>query len=343
MANTLSLGSRFRTVRLGLAPIAFVAGQTGSVEIPKGLLHKGFVLRLSGALVVGVANAANIFAEAPLGLIKNISIVADGNKTLFTATARDLFRLAHFMRSKQGEISPPVVGVGTNAFSASIALDMEAVRFFSPNDSYFDPRIYEKTQLVIQWGQATDIATAGGGGTIAISATTQVDVQAYQTTEGQGRILFDKIVTFDEKQVVATTPNLIFPVPRAGLLAHALIRADRDLGAGAGPTPVDNLINFVALRSESTVKHMDALAWSTIQRANVVDWQLDGGATAGAQIVGYALLDFTEDGMLSTALNVNALNALDLILDVTRTGNTENIRITYVFFNPRSLPQTLAA
>jgi hypothetical protein len=89
---------------------------------------------------------------------------------------------------------------------------------------------------------------------------------------------------------------------------------------------------------------VDALKWSTLQRMNVLQYQLDGGATTGAQIPGYAYLSFVENGMFSSVLNINALNKAQLILTVTKTSGTENVQALWDFFEPRrSLGAEIAA
>jgi len=52
--------------------------------------------------------------------------------------------------------------------------------------------------------------------------------------------------------------------------------------------------------------------------------------------VGYAYIDLTEDGLMTSCLNTLALNVLQLILDVQTAGLTAPIiiRATYVFFEP---------
>jgi len=335
-APLTSLGSRFRTVRIGVGNIAFSQNNTVSLEVPNTLLSRTLVMRLTGNLVIGVANAANIFSEAPLGLIRRVELVADGRRYLLSNAGRDLFRLEHFGNRKQGELSPPIATVGTRPFSALLTYTHEALGFIDPSESLFDPRLYKKVELRITWGAATDIATAGGGGgTIAIDAVTKLSVSYVQTAEGVEQILFDRTVSFDEKDVTATSQAFAFDVPQNGLLAGVLFRTDRDAGAGAGPVPIDDLINNISLKSDTTVAHVDKLVWADLQAQNVPDFSLDGAAVIGGRLPGYAFLDLTENGMFSSALNINALNKAQLVLDVTRTSGTEKVRVSYVFFEPR--------
>lgn len=336
-----ALGSTFRRAKLGGSVLAIASGQTNSLELPNSLLAKGITLRLTGNLVIAVANAAAVFAESPLGLIKNIQVLGDGRRQLVNSPARDLFRLAHITWGKQGELSPPLGTIGTRAFSATIRIDHEMLMAMDPSETLFDPRLFKKVELKVTWGAATDIATAGGGGTIALT-NVQLDVLSDQTSEGVDQTLFDYTVSADEAAVVATSAALPFRIGQNGNLVGILIRCDRDAGGGLGPIPVDDLINSITIKSDQTVVHYDQVSWATLQRENVLHYGLDGGATAGAQIPGWVFVPFIEHGMISSCLNTNALNNLTLFANVTRTSGTETIHVSYLFLEPRrSLAQSV--
>lgn len=337
MSNQLAtLGSRFRLARIAAGQIAYSKNNPIALELPNALLAKAILVRITGNLVVGVANAANIFAEAPLGLIKRIEVVADRRKYLVSLSGRDLYRLNHFMHNKAMENSPPAATTGTKAFACTLVIDHEALNFLDASESLFDPRLYKKVELVITWGSETDIATAGGGGgTIAIDAATAASVSVVQTAEGVNQTLFDHSLSFDERSIAASSQALEIEIPQNGLLAGVLIRTDRDAGAGAGPVPVDDLINTISLVSDTTVRHVDRIKWADLQRQNVGDFKLDGAAVLGNQIPGYAYLALDDNHQFSSILNINALNKAKLAFDVTRTSGTEILRVSYDFYEPR--------
>lgn len=333
-APLTSLGSRFRTVRVAVGNVAYSAGQTVSLELPNTLLNKTLVMRLTGIANIAVAPATALIAEAPLGLIKRIELVADGRRYLLSNDAQSLFRLEHVGNRKQGELSPPLLTVGARAFSALLTFTHEALGFMDPSESLFDPRLYKKVELRVTWGVVADIIQAGGA-TVTIDATTKLSVSALQTAEGVEQILFDRTVSYDERDVTATSQAFNFDIPQNGLLAGILFRTTRDAGAGAGPVLVDDLINTISLKSDTTVAHVDKMPWADLQAHNVIDFQMDGAAVVGGRISGYAYLDLTDNAMFSSALNINALNKAQLMLDVTRTGNTERVRVSWVFYEPR--------
>lgn len=328
--QALMLGSRFRSLQVGLSPveIPYDSGNTRGSEVPKTYLTKDIFIRLTGSLVVSVATATAILDEAPLGLLSSIELAGDGNETLWKLAGRDAYRLANLFHGKAGELVPPVATVGTNAFSASFILSAEAVNMAVPVDSYLDLREFEKTELRITWGAASEICTAGPA-TISISATTKLECYANQSTEGLASIGFRRFLSFDQRDITATNPELTVLVPRSGLLAGILFRTDRDKAR------VDNIINFLTLTSDSSHDHIKRRSWSSLQFENVQRYQLDAGAGGGSgRITGYAYVDLLEDGRLASAINTEALNEFKLSLDVTRTSGTEIMRATYVFYKP---------
>jgi hypothetical protein len=344
--EALDLGARFRTITSTVPTIPFDSGNVRSVELPRSFLYRNIAIRLSGSVTSGGAGAYTVNPEAPLGLIRKLELVADGRKVLWTAAARDLYRLAHLFRGVEGERGAPIATAAQfNNFSATIVVDNMALRMQLPADSLFDPREYEKIELRVTWGTVSDITT--GGTAPAINTTTSIDVQVQQTTVGVEHVAFNRVIQFDEQTVSGASSNFTFNVPRSGLLAGILLRTDHSPATGA--TPIDTMINFVTLKSDNSFNHVDRAAWNTLKARNVWEFQMipslpaTGALTAPTQTApttnftpGYAYIDLTEDGLMTSCLNTLALNVLQLILDVSTAGLTAplTVRATYLFFEP---------
>jgi len=336
MSTALELGTRYRTVGHSAPSVPFSSGNVQSVELPKGFLYKTVALRLRGEFE-GTAGAASFGSEVPLGLIQRVEIIADGRKTLVNAAARDLYRLCQFTRRKAGELVPPASFIIANqTFSATFLIDLEAMSMAMTNDSLFDPNPYEKIELRITWGTVASIST-GGTPTIDV-ANTFVDVQVLETTVGANMILFNKLITFDEQAIVASSTALRIRVPRSGLLHSILFREDRDSVSTPDAT---SLINQLTLQSDNTFNHVDSLRWDLTRHRNTLEYQVETHNIAAAAVPpnytgapGYLLLDVTEDGLMSSALNTLDLNALDLILNVTFGAGAQVVRMTHTFFEP---------
>lgn len=317
-------GSLFRALESAIPVIPFDSGNTRSVELSRSYLIKQLELRLAGTLTHGGAPTP-VGSESPLALIRAIEIIADGRKTLFRASGKDLFRLAHITHGKRGELTAPT-GASPQPFAATILIDHQALRFRKPVDSYLDPRGFEKLELRVTWGTIADLVT--GGTTPAIAATTQISGTLLQSSEGEKHIIASKLVTQIQKDVVATTPMLEMVIPRTGLLAGILFRTERDSVA------VNDILNRITLVSDNNISHVHQIVAADLQRRNVITYQLDLGGGPDGQVTGYYYLDLTEDGFLQSALNTFVLNELKVLLDVTRTSGVEMITATLLQFEP---------
>ena len=326
LPTQLALGSRFRALQVPLAPltIPYDSGNTRASEVPKTYLTKDLAIRFTGTLQVATTLTLIDGANSPLQLLQRIELSGDGNETLWAISGKDAYRLQHLFQGKAGELVAPGTAVANQPMVAFIIISAEAVNMAIPVDSYLDLREFEKTELRITWAPLTSLFSAG----TATMTDGQVEVYANQSTEGLPSIGFRRYYQFDERTILSTQTDFRFTVPRSGLLAGILFRAERDA------VPDDTIVNFITLESDSSHTHVKRRSWKSLQAENVVRYQLDGGAAAdGGRIKGYAYLDFLEDGRLAAAINTEALNELALTLDVTLgSGTTRIVRMTYCFF-----------
>lgn len=323
------LASTFRTQKIALGKAVYISGGTVPIDISRGLLLKSIHCRFSGTFTVAGA-AGTLLSDFPLGLISRVELVADGRKPFISADARALWKFDHIMRGKKPEILGPATGgiVASTPFSAKFSIDMQAMRFAIPIDSYLDTRLYDGLQLKFTFASASAGIIPGGGGTTSVDAGATVDVTGEYTAAGFEFPKFARIMISEDVPVVAVSSNLRQPIPRNGILAQSLYRTDNDSILS------DAIINNITIRSDNTVYHRDHLPWASLQSQNLQDYQLDGGGTGGLQ-TGNALIDYSEDGMLSSCIDTTQINTFDSIFDVSLpAGTTRNIHITHVYYEP---------
>lgn len=334
-------GTRFRSVKSRVGQIAFNSGNVSTLELPRSFLYKNLFLRLEGAIQVAVANSTLISDEQPLELIRQVQILADGRKLFVSASGRQLYRLAQIQRG----VEPVRIGansgnIATYAFRAFIPIDFEAARMQMPADSYLDPRPYEKVELRILWGTTADLIS-GGGATVTFSTAPTIDVTLVHTTKGVDIARFNRLHLADDIPVLQTSQSLTSRIPRSGILAGTLLTALQGTG---GRFLGDAVVNFASVRSDNSFLHFDRVDWDDLLFMTQADYQAQSrisptltafGATVGQNPpIGHAMLDYTEDGMLSSAINVMDLNTLDLVLDVTNVATTDHVQALHVFYEP---------
>ena len=111
-----------------------------------------------------------------------------------------------------------------------------------------------------------------------------------------------------------------------------MIETTRDAAAGAGPVPVDTIVNNVTFQAGGTQFIVNKWGWAELQRDSISDFQVDGAAVLGDQIPGYAYLKVHDGKMLSSLYAIPAMNKPKIVLDLTRTSGTEMVRLLWDFY-----------
>lgn len=320
----VQLGSRARKGARPVGTASYDQGNTSTIPLPRGSLYRRMTLRFEGALTV--TSTLTLKSEAPLGLISRIEIVRDGGDTLWSGSARDLFRLAHFEHSKVAEIVAPGTGTGAQGFACEIPMNMEAIRRVRPIDSVFDSAPYSNLELKVTWAAPSALFSAGAA---TVAAGSLLTVILEDTLRGEEQILLIKEVGYIEKPVTATG-ELEFLLPRGGILDKLLIRSDRD------EVVDDTLISTVTLRLDNTFEPYKAVRWIDLQNQCVKEHAVDGGLANSGRINGYAMLDPIEEGRIASGINLGQVIDPKLVMNVVLgSGTTRLIRVTHVIYKPR--------
>lgn len=320
----LSLGARLRGRVIKVGSASFDAGNTSSVKLPQGSLLKRLWFRLSGSL--NITTALTLKSLAPAGLVKKFEIVGDG-KTIWAADPRDLYEIARFLTSKAGEIVTSTATGAAQPIAIAFPVDFQAFRRANPADSNFWSEPYGQLEAKITWASAAaDIFSAGAA---TVNSSTKVDLTLEDTYVGHDQVQLIRTITFVEKTVAAATTAFELPLPRNGLMDCSLIRADID-GVYS-----DAIINAVTMQFDGSFEPIKNVTWPDLQNKCVSDMSVDGGAAGTGRITGVALVDLIENGMLTSAPNLKAMNDPKFVMDVNKpAGTTLTIRATVVGYEP---------
>jgi len=351
MPQVLSLGTRFRKVYASVGTIDFVSNTTQTLELPRSFLYRTLYILLTGAVDKVAGVQASVGDELPLPLLKRVEVIGDGRKQFVSATGRSLYRLGHQARAIEPQRTFPdeasIIGAGAitaGPVTTLIPVDFEAARMRMAADSFLDPRPFEKMELRITWGALTDLVDADLSETAG--SPIQAEVFIEETTMGAEIARFNRLLISQNVPINASNAALTVRVPRAGLLAGMLVSS---LGGTAGKKLDDGIVNHFSLRSDSQFLHVDFLTWNQLRALGSVEQLMaervqpsntvlptGDDFVAAPTLEGHAYVDLTEDGLLSSALNTIDLNTLDLVLDVTSGASTDNLEVTYVFYEPVS-------
>jgi len=320
-------------VRAGSVP--FSDNGVVTLDIPRGFLARNLLCRLAGNQVVGVANYTTIAAEAPYTLIQRVEVIADGRDTIKSLTGAQLFALTCAYYGGVPPFVAPVVGVGTNAFSAFFVIPFASPLARSPIDTLLDTRRYEQIQLRVTWGVGTGAAGVdtdyGDAAPTTTTATTNcaLEVVIDQTAEPSKQLFSIFRQSFQEQVLTASSTDFDFTIPVGNTLRGVLIRTTTgDRLTGAGLVPVNTIITDLSLIADSAHFPVNRVGGLLQRDWGAVDYRVGNPAgTTNALPPGYYLIDFAEDGMLTAAIQTADIASLKLRLNVVQVGGTNRIQV----------------
>lgn len=302
-------------------------------DLPRDFDLEAIVIRIAGSTTLTVAGAA-VRAEAPLQLLKFISLKANGTDLLDGVPGWMAHRLGAFRRGQLAPLSPQAAATATTqAFTGMVVLDRAVIDGIRTKDGNFPTRGLSTFQLEIQMGAAIDCFTGAPTGTIAAGATVEVVVYQQKEDPVDGRFTLPRVVTKRSHLDIAfasSNANYQQRLNTGNILRGLLIRA---AGASTAGEPSNSGLNNVKIQQGNEV--LLDLPAATLREINATDYELSSIPT------GYYFVDFMGMGgpanKISDALDLRRGEELFAVLDVTGAAN-QTIGITtleYMPYNPR--------
>lgn len=283
-----------------------VESQTGVRRtMPLGTTVSRYLVRLTGTLTVGVA-AATILEDSPYGFILNQDTILNGSFPLHSSDGRGYFFLNRIQQQTPPRTTAPLAAVGASNFVAEYTLDFGQLDLVPPLDSAFwnDTRLLSRLELVFNFGAAADVATLGGGGTVALSnLLIQIFSEEIADVGGPAsRMQLSRL-----QQAIVATGDLDIQLPALGpayrwLLLHytsgnaSPIRATSD----------DTILNNISLIGDNVVRHFDQLPYQPGRADNKLLYHVE------TMPAGWLALDFARSRTLRDILLTNRTRQLIL-------------------------------
>lgn len=238
-----------------------------SQESNKHIYNRRFVLsklrfEFTGALVVG-AFAATLLEDGILNLVKRMSFTLFGDTTPFVNSGRLQHKINSVINADREFVSQPAVTVGTNLFSLSIDMPFTmndfvmAEGFKLVTDKFRGREIKEPTYNVLL-GTVDDVATPGGGGTVALS-NLAINVYAQdEDVEQRENEIREEIIDQEGLKIASAADGLI-DLRDNNILRRIAIQA-RDFSTGLLADDVIDSIQIVRNQDQviKSVKWIDA-------------------------------------------------------------------------------------
>lgn len=289
------------------------ANEIASIDLPRTYHIHQILLRLSGTLTIGTAAATALKNRNPLGLIKKIRLIANGKDVIKSFTGDVLYEKNYIDYGTDGQLTATGLTVAAHAFAAELVLDlaMPERRAKVPIDSALDAKTLSSLDLEITWGQASDIVTPDATTTLTLS-NTKIEVslvESFGIPNGSPLLLYKE---YPIKRTVSATSTAfeIDKLPVGNFYRGILLKTT---DAGVRESDIINQIDLKA-GEEVILSLKDEQVRDMVKRKYSID----------SLPAGVYYLDFAHYGSIGDLLNLQNVNDLKLVLDVTvGSGTTE--------------------
>lgn len=237
--------------------INYVANQKKTFDLPTDNFLNKLYLSLSGSVNTG-ATAPTLQPSNPLGIIKNIEVIAESSGVVKHYDARDLYLSDVYRYGTTPEIkqTPNVTGQTNATFEASFSID-------------FDARDYETLlpafqlgtlTLAVTWGNDSDLASHTSINEATVSITTHELIDG--VSEG----------IFKEQTIITNIPSAMthrINLPRGNLYEGLFLHATENGGVSS-----DDLVENIEIKVNG-IQQIRDFSWSEIRKENKIDFGLE--------------------------------------------------------------------
>jgi hypothetical protein len=314
MAPILSKDVKFRPLVTRAYPGA--AGQTRDA-LPTTEVYQSLNVRLTAAL-----NARASIALRPeniLGMIRGFTLEGTSNNRR-AAYGRfkqgdfaAYYNLLRFLRNVSGAVTPLTVSAipALEPASADVQIDFEFPHSSDPRRTYLNSaKDLQTLTAIIDWGDYPDlnsVAVAPGDtlvGQVVISGRELTDTDIKKYNFGVNTFSY-----LEKPTNGVAAADFQFDLRQGRLLRGILIKCYTQAAGATFHTPTDALVNSLrfTLNRETKVEYFD---WPTLQGQNLIDYHM------AAVPVGYAFIDFMEDGNFAKIIPTSAYTDVTLSFNV---------------------------
>jgi hypothetical protein len=290
-------------------------------ELPRTFVYQDLNLRFAGDLTIAGGAADGVLTpEQPLSLIRDIRIEASSGVRpsvgiLKRADAAALFRLQHFLKGVQGELTVLALpGVqAASPINFDIEIDFELTRSADPRLTLLNTRELTSLDLVIDWGIPEDIEN--GGDRVKTINNMACTVSGREFLDPQS--IIDRYglhqTQFIERNITAATVRFPINLKRGFLLRGFLIKQFTQAAVNFH-TPVATILNQVAIEVNREEK-LRYNSFALLQADNKYTYKIE------VMPAGYAFVDILQEGRLDTMIDTRDFEDVEVVLDVNAIAN----------------------
>lgn len=298
--------------------IPFEENTQKGIKLDRNRLIKQINLELAGSVVLAGGSASGaVNTDSVMLIMPKIEIVANGMKVLFRQDAQTLYYKNQFEYGTPGAIAVPADG---SAAAHSILCNM-VINFMNNvghnvSDTFLPAHRFKSLDLLISWGDLDDMFTAACDRTKTMSSAYGITPIIVETTEPEPK--FIRVQDYIEDTITATSSDFQVELPVGAAIYQNLMFKTLDAGERDS-----DVINSITLETDSVTKHISNVPYDQYRNMNELNHGID------SLPAGFTYLPLTEEGRVTSGLNLGDVNQCKLHLDVTVGAGTTKLR-TYM-------------
>lgn len=171
--------------KIGSFPV--VGGQGVQIQLPQDLDFSSIDIRLEGTITV-TNDFTAVRALAPLQLIQQVTLTANGSKTLCKADGLSLYCKNGWQnKGKFPALTVPLGTVAAQTVACNVFVDQSMIDGVNPKDSQLPSANLSSLYLNVQIGNASDVYTVAADGVATFAGTLIITaVQSKELPDAQG-------------------------------------------------------------------------------------------------------------------------------------------------------------
>lgn len=295
----------------------WVSGGQDSLDIPRDYAINDIMLEFAGSIIVsGGTTNGTPKSFCPAGLVKQLDLRANGRDTIKSMAFEDIVAQTTIRYGTLPNNTLMTSGAqATYPYYIYGIMNLAMWGTVKPFDTLFNANPLTSLTLQITWGVQADLYTSvAGDRTHTITGTLSVLGKEVVGVPSQQLFIVFKEATINAP-VAASSSEFKIPLNYARDLSYRGLT----LRARVDGAEVNTVVNNIKLQSGGVIfinVNGRRLAARNKSMFSLETW-----------LTGFYVIDFCEDGRIGDSLDTSGLSSLDLILDVTKSGTTCEIKV----------------
>lgn len=263
-----------------------------SKEFPMGEGWFKLLLRFNISLTIGTGTTP--ITEGELLIIKNVLLRTDRGEIICNLPGRALFKIATYLTGTTPR--KDAIAASTSVFRVTLPIVFADPNMHRPEDTILDTKRYNSVSLSVTMGSVSDLFTAPGTATIALTMDAELERSMGRLAKG-GEPLFH--INYDFRPPVDASATIAIDLERSPDMSLKRLYVHSSTSGTAGVpwsgTNADTIQNVTQVKDQNRFIEKDRIH-ASIQDENKMFAALE------STIAGVEVFDFVRDKSIASAI-----------------------------------------